>query len=156
MNKVLSEQISIILETISFFLVTIDLYGKERLVLLRSRIVKNRLEDIQRKKYFNKIVLVSTTIIVVCANLIVKSPWLWKLNWNFIKEHYVIFSLIVIIGLIINTYEDKVEQFIRDKILGNLVNCFLFILSIFPIEGIMIVIGSTLFIISKIIAFMNI
>ena len=48
MSKELAGHIAIILETIAFFFVTVDLYGKERLIELRNRIQALKIDEENR------------------------------------------------------------------------------------------------------------
>jgi hypothetical protein len=159
MSASLINRISIALETISFFLVTLDLYGKDRLLTLSKKIINTNIEVVKHSNLVAKIVSIISLIIVVSGELIIRLPLqsksVRKLFISWYQEHNILVVIVLIIGIFITIFKDKVEDFIRDKVFGNLISLGISLLSFFPIEGVMITIGTALFIISKILAFTN-
>lgn len=148
---------SIILETVSFFLVTIDLYGKERLTDLRNRIIKNDIEQIKKGKYFRKITIILASTILISAELFIKGSIRLSIVregfFNFILQNWKTFAVILLFSILLLTNETKVKNFIKNKILGGIVSIPISMFKIFPIEGIMITLGTIIFLISKIMIF---
>jgi|GEM_PF-3406063 len=165
-----SERVSIILETISFFLVTLDLFGTERLNTLHQQIrvrlnsikplnLQDRYADSMDKD--DKSVIVGFLTQLLAFALIIGSLfYLYGIDWYVSipgSKIYRVTAILIIIFIwalvfVANVYSaigtlDKIVNFT----LGNLV----VIIGRFKLEGVMLLTGAVLFLISKIIVFIN-
>ena len=76
-----NEHTSILLEIMSFFLVTTDLYGNKRLENLKEKIIERKIGDISEKKL--KIIAIVILIILLASY----TYWNWKnLSGDFQKD----------------------------------------------------------------------
>jgi hypothetical protein len=161
------EHVSILLEVISFFFVTTDLYGKERLENLNQIIAERRLTG---KIYVKNFRLLFNLVLLIAFIYIVYedwSSWMKNLRVDLIDDRHfkefdiidwlkyigtailiIIGSLGVVVGLIyISSWVFTAIFYTSTFILFFVLQVLLQIVSM---KGLLIVVGSILFVISKI------
>ena len=171
MTKVFAGHFSIILETIAFFFVTVDLYGKERLLALRNRIQALEIDEVNRKfehpiKHSSGLsALVHLFVLVPIALYVffsIKYGAFLLVNCNRQGILYLVIYLLFIVvlsALIIWKYREVIgalKYITREVILFHVVKFLILTTKLFPVEGVMITIGAVLYIISRFIAYCTI
>jgi hypothetical protein len=157
LNKEFLEHASIIVETIAFFLVTIDLYGRQRLELLRKKILDSRpsavsgvfLDGIKSKFLTLKLMAALTPVIAI---IFVVRSFLGYTTWHdtliyvcgWIAMGILMILTVITLMLVLNVVAIIFYHFL------------VFLSRVFPIDGIMLTIGSILFIVSKVVDYLNV
>lgn len=160
------EKIAVILETASFFLVTLDLFGKERLKSLyeRLQLFLSKLKSQQFKIDVwilsnGKRALTFAVLSAVFAGISIWQLVKWIKDEDLIPENtfylaigFFIFQITIGFGsiLIVNLIGFLINRFVS-LTLGLLVK----VLYRYHLEGIMLAVGTVLFLISKLISFSN-
>ena len=168
MTREVAGHVSIVLETIAFFLVTVDLYGKERLLVLRNRIQALEIDEVNKKfehpfKHGQSVnvfihALVLTPIFLFVYFSIKYGTFLianYQTQGLFILIVYMLF-IVLLSALIFWKVREVIRVFrylIKEVILFYIVKALIVITKLFPVEGMMITIGAVLFILSRIIAY---
>ncbi len=155
MEKERLEHLSIVLEVIAFFFVTIDLYGKERLQKLR-----NKIAGYTTKELFNKFIQANVLAQIVnvfgrmftghSALIPIESsisswvssnlPNLFGWRRTFVEFTLTILAFAIFIGILL-------------LIIYLLIKLLVFISERYSYEGVMVIIGAVLFLIAKSLAY---
>lgn len=177
MKKETIEYASIILDLIAFFLVTIDLYGKRRLQVLSNKLKQIELnkvhEDIADSGefiFFNLIIHIvlfaaiafaPALILVISINrLLIPFYNLFhkQCGFNYHIVYWIVITLLYLcMQFAVMKWTEKVlpksVSYLRNNLLRKIVEVPLVISQLLPIEGIMLAIGTILFIVSKMLSF---
>lgn len=135
------EQFSIILESISFLCVTLDLYGKERLEKLQSRLSYN-IGNVQKKGWLFFLLDNPIISIIIIILLVISSSIIFKAGTNIHDNIFYLIPIwvcIIIISLI--AFGDRIIFFI------------LSIMEKYKLDGILLGFGTILFFASKLFIF---
>lgn len=137
--------ISIILEIVAFFLVTLDLYGKDNLKKLNELIRKSDKWVINPKVV---IILFALWIVIVILN------YSWFLRIGIMPQNLIIpYSIIYFFAAIITT----IPMIACIYLIGWIFSGLLYLINlVFPIQGLMLITGTTLFLIAKYIQYLTI
>lgn len=162
MEKEQWEHLSIGLETMAFFFVTIDLYGKERLSLLRSKVVsfnsvpiKDRAKNLVWKMFKRWYLFL---FVIILINILISQIILRYYSAKFISLYKTGTSLQTInLDLNIIVFTSTIFLYALFNFMF-LVPFYLVVFiqkmsKLFRFEGMMLAIGTILFIISKVIAY---
>lgn len=137
-------QIAILLESISFVLVTLDLYGKERLEKFQSTLT-NQLDNIEEKDLQLKILLFIMKpkgFFIVITPMLIFIVIMCKYGANtFSNPYFLALGYIIAAFAILLRYGDK------------LISSILSMMKKYKLEGFMLFLGSMLFFVSKLISF---
>ena len=141
------EQFSIILESISFLCVTLDLYGKERLEKLQSRLLDN-LKNFQNKdlslEYLVFLMKTPNSIIFIVVLLIIAS-FFWMEGIGIYENPYTwIFAGIGILIFIPLTF---------DKTINKIISFVLSMMNKHNLDGVLLGFGTILFFLSRLLLF---
>ena len=159
------EHMSIILEGIAFFLVTTDLYGEDRLLKLHEKIKSARPMDAGKKLlelvFTRKTVIMSVNgtlnILFFIAFLVYTNKFIS--SYPYWSYHYLIKWIVIIVGGVAMTYivlfAIYLLFFFSYGAAFYILSLLIKILQIKPLKYIMLPLGTILFIISKIIAYIN-
>jgi len=153
------EQVSIVLETISFFLVTLDLYGKKRFLLLRKKI-----KDAQANKISVVVYSKAAPVTAIISILIFIFVFIFGIGAleviyiNDLNKHkaLIVYISVAIICIVLYANMNSIAKsaiLFSKKMIYAIVGLILFIMKAFPVEGMMITIGSFFFIVSKVLAY---
>lgn len=169
MTKERIEHISIIMEMIAFFFVTIDLYGKERLT--RLKVLLGSLKPRDFKRYLEDKLNPNTSSFVLALTLyylmspfffLVGIVFLWAFQYLGNQLITYLFSTvnISIVKLVMFVYVVACSYFIVKfffdswiKLVSRILQAILFVTKPFSIQGMMLFIGAALFIAAKIMQF---
>jgi hypothetical protein len=173
MTKEQVEHISIIMETIAFFFVTLDLYGKERLTKLRNKLSNIRSERMEEvlfnrtrvlKVFSNSCFIIGILLIIdIQTNYFTNQipPKISNYVLGFLEDHKSIILGRNFLGFITGYILTIVPGIILTMLIYYFMTVFpligVYYLSIFaskisrlfPIQGIMLAIGVTLFVLAK-------
>ena len=169
-----NQEISIVLEVISFFLVAIDLYGRARLertykfliqLLDKSSGIVNRIrnlewekekeERIKKKVYKVFILIVVLTFLIypfifihdTSLNPDMPGRWFFVIFASFLASTFTAMSIIaIVIALILAIV---VGFLVLTWVIRSIVYVFISILSMTKMEGLLLITGSLIFIVSK-------
>ena len=144
--------ISILLEVVSFFLVTTDLYGEKRLTSLRDRLISFRHEK-ENKQYNDIVSMVAFGFCIIGLLFIFYILWID----NYTKDGllWAIAGSIIVLAIFLFAYKFiliSVTFFffvIVRLILGLLISVIQPILKMVSLQGLLLFIGSLLFLIGK-------
>ena len=164
MTKVQIDQASIILESVAFFFVSIDLYGRHRIAKLENRLkginiflfISQLVDWLTPKIKFKYKVLIIMTGLVLWDFTLVANNYKWTIHDNPGSMGYLVAASLAFFSVLI-------------MLLFIVVVCVLFIViltsmaliviktftKLFPIEGLMLTLGAALFLASKVLAFYN-
>jgi len=164
MTKEQVEHLAIGLETLSFVLTTTDLFGKKRLALQRKKFNAIRLNNIKlnfrniliniykRIHWFAiAIVLINVIIDIMVYHYRHKLALLYMEHNPFLEHLWITTSAVtVLLYLFINFV-----AYIAFYFFYGIFSALQLLTVIFPLEGLMLAIGTTLFFTSKIITYVN-
>ena len=164
MTKVQIDQASIVLESVAFFFVSIDLYGRHRIIKLENRLkglnvfifISQMVDWLTPKIKFKYKVLIIMLGLVLWDFSLVANNYKWTIHDNPGSMGYLVAASLAFFSMLI-------------MLLFILVVCVLFIVvltsvaliviktftKLFPIEGLMLTLGAALFLASKIMAYYN-
>ena len=155
-----ADRVAIILEAVSFFLVTLDLFGKERLndtyqsIITRLEKAKHTNFALTFSKFFRAkhfcllwFILVFAIVFILKVEVILYKPK-YNIVWNIVYGMFLvgIWAFIVLSPIL---FIGKLLDWFVHLTLGNLVKA----LYRNKVEGVMITIGTILFLVSKFISF---
>lgn len=159
-----NEKLSILLETVSFFLVTLDLFGKERLGKLYEQLV-SRLEGMKKRRvaqpflaylHKNKMAGAIYSLSLVVMGLVLSDWILMKMRYslpnNVFANAFAVAGVIAFSATIVTLFVVLMPFFLEnllDLTLGSIVR----LLDRYKLEGLMLTIGAVLFLASKAVAF---
>lgn len=176
-----AQKVALILEVVSFFCVTIDLYGEERLERLRRRLIGDTggthrfsladiIKSMDREHWFYRIIRTSLSPVTLLLYIGVAmylstaifGSWTEYSISDFVRRE-ALFWLIVIVAIVSSF---RVTRFVVSMtmttviatvvlVLDRLIRLALFILVRKRLEGVLVWIGAALFLISKYIAFVS-
>lgn len=168
MTKEFLSHSSIIIESIAFFLVTIDLYGKERLDKLRNRIKginpNRKIEGVSGIILRTISAIIYTFIFYAILYFLLKR-WMFipdfnkSIGYNFIETyaHPRIGDIITIIIALITGWNFRIFLVkIPRSIIIYLLRFFIYAITLFPFQGIMLTVGTFLFITAKVLAYYSV
>jgi hypothetical protein len=160
-----AEQTAIILEVVSFFLVTLDLYGRERIIQLGDRFHRfaeairgGDLRDKYRQHAIKPMALIA--VLVYClllgywvSNEAALGSGLDTVLTKMVSLGAVAILLIIIVIVLFFLFEMivVVVEFFVDRVLGVV----MFMMVRLKLEGLFLIIGSIIFVVSKIISLTN-
>lgn len=142
------EQFSIILESISFLCVTLDLYGKDRLQKLQTQL-SNKLDSAQKKvwqfQYLLSFLKTPYDIIFIILSLILFSI-IWIKGKAMIENPWLIGVLYIYIVLISFLTMNK-------KKVNKILSFILSIMNKYNLDGVLLGFGTILFFLSRLLLF---
>lgn len=159
------EKMAIILEIISFFLVTIDLFGRSRIEKLQGRFESflSSFKDKELKEVFykflslgkdndflNPIGLTFIIMLIVCGYAVYSLTSDWTNLWLLIPIVMIFFAAIVATFLLIGLGSLIVR--LLEVIIDGIFHLILLLFNKLKLEGAMLIIGACIFLISKIIS----
>lgn len=144
------EQFSIILESISFLCVTLDLYGKDRLQKLQTQL-SNKLDSAQKKvwqfQYLLSFLKTPYDIIFIILSLILFSI-IWIKGKAMIENPWLIGVLYIYIVLISFLTMNK-------KKVNKILSFILSIMNKYNLDGVLLGFGTILFFLSRLLLFIK-
>ena len=168
MTKTFLLHSSIVIEFISFFLITTDLYGKNRLVALRDKLQTLKPDTIKKssfylkaKTFFKKNYFFIVGLIFICLTLVHVADFFFFHKLIDTKQDLNIRVLNISVGAISGTILWSILilllylfiVYLPFYLLYQIVRAIISLTKLFPLDGIMLTIGTVLFLISKIISY---
>ena len=171
MNRHLLECISIALEVLAFFFVTVDLYGEKRLTEWRNRIIAA--QKIEGKNeatftfnnFFSGAFLISVFVLVIFSFYFMIGFANKMINKIIglitpLQEHpiikYILMALLFLAAISISLFIVVILSVLFINVLLEIVEGLIYLVRVKPLKNRMLPIGTVLFIISKVIAIYNI
>ena len=173
-QKELLEYWSITLEIFAFFLVTIDLYGRERIDKFKTSVLEITRTNLETKFkniniLFKRYWIFYIIGIIICLPLILFLGLLCLAGVNTLLMdiledgspwHIVIYIILLVISVILSVfiykYSTKIFSFIIFYFFFGIVKILQGLSKVFPIEGMMVVSGTILFLVSKTLAYIKV
>jgi len=161
-----SERCAILLEFVSFFLVTVDLIGKSRLKAFQIRLsslfdkIKKLIEELKIAEMCRCILTkwlirlpigngIKLIFAILCIGIIVIFLIIKKVPY----VDYIVYSSLLFLYVIVALFILLLMLFLLEWLLDKLITLTLFMFEKFHLEGIFLVVGAILFSISKAISF---